>query len=123
MATPGVAAHHMHSDTPGVATVVDYELNELKREFLDEAREKVDEMQTVLGRGTEQDSLDRLAYLAHQLKGSGGSYGYQRISTDAAALEKAVEAIAGGDSGAPPEKLQQYVVALRSEIDRAAAEL
>ena len=103
--------------------MVDYELNELKREFLDEAREKVDEMQNVLGRVTEQESLDRLAYLAHQLKGSGGSYGYQRISTDAAELEKAVEAIAGGKSGPPPEKLQQYVVALRSEIDRASAEL
>ena len=103
--------------------MVDYELNALKREFLDEAREKVDEMQTVLGRVTEQESLDRLAYLAHQLKGSGGSYGYQRISTDAAELEKAVEAIAGGNSVPPSEKLQQYVVALRSEIDRAAAEL
>jgi len=94
--------------------VVDQELNELKREFLDEAREKIREMQSAL----DGDSLDRVAYLAHQLKGSGGSYGYQRISTDAAELEKCVE------SPSPDEaRIQQYVVSLRSEIDRAAREV
>ncbi len=102
--------------------VVDHELDELKREFLDEALEKVVEMQTALDHVSERDSLDRLAYLAHQLKGSGGSYGYQRISTDAAELEKVVEAMAAG--GSPQEeKIQQYVLNLRSEIDRAAREL
>lgn len=106
--------------------VVDYELNDLKREFLDEAREKVVEMQTALDRVRERESLDRLAYLAHQLKGSGGSYGYQRISTDAAALEKVVESIAAGGNGqgvTEEEKIQQYVLNLRTEIDRAAKEL
>jgi HPt (histidine-containing phosphotransfer) domain-containing protein len=97
--------------------VVDYELNELKREFLDEAREKVDEMESALARVREREVLDRLAYLAHQLKGSGGSYGYQRISTDAAELEKAVE------SGSPAASMQRYVMSLRAEIDRAASEL
>ena len=102
--------------------MVDHELNELRREFLDEAREKVDEMQSALEKVRERDALDRLAYLAHQLKGSGGSYGYQRISTDAAQLEKAVESITDGgtsDSGS----LERYVVSLRTEIDRAANEL
>lgn len=94
--------------------VVDYELNELKREFLDEAREKITEMQSAL----DSDSLDRVAYLAHQLKGSGGSYGYQRISTDAAELEKCVEAPSRDDA-----RIQQFVVSLRAEIDRAAKEL
>ena len=102
--------------------MVDYELNELKREFLDEAREKVVEMQSALDQIGERESLDRLGYLAHQLKGSGGSYGYQRISTDAAELEKAVESMAGGGSS-QEEKIQQYVLNLRSEIDRAAKEL
>lgn len=102
--------------------MVDHELNELKREFLDEAREKVVEMQGALERVAEQTSLERLAYLAHQLKGSGGSYGYQRISTDAAELEKAVESMAGGGTS-QEEKIQQYVLNLRSEIDRASREL
>jgi HPt (histidine-containing phosphotransfer) domain-containing protein len=106
--------------------VVDYELNELKREFLDEALEKVEEMQTAVGTVSERESLDRLAYLAHQLKGSGGSYGYQRISTDAAELEKIVESLAGGEGEehrAETEKIQQCVVNLRTEIDRALKEL
>jgi HPt (histidine-containing phosphotransfer) domain-containing protein len=94
--------------------VVDHELNELRREFLDEAREKITEMQSAL----DDELLDRVAYLAHQLKGSGGSYGYQRISTDAAELEKCVE------SPSPDEaRILQYVVSLRAEVDRAAKEL
>ena len=98
--------------------VVDYELNELRREFLDEAREKITEMLSALDGSTSAESLERVAYLAHQLKGSGGSYGYQRISTDAAELEKCVE------SPSPDEaRIQQYVVSLRAEIDRAAKEL
>lgn len=96
--------------------MVDYELNELRREFLDEARGKVDEMQSAIEAGKSRETLERLAYLAHQLKGSGGSYGYQRISTDAAELERAVESGDGAD-------LTRYVSSLRGEIDKASAEL
>lgn len=105
--------------------MVDHELNELKREFLDEARGKVSEMQTALEQTPSPESLDRLTYLAHQLKGSGGSYGYQRISTDAAELEKALEAVAGdgGQFSGLEAKIQQHVVSLRAEIDRCAREL
>ena len=102
--------------------MVDQELLELKREFLDEAREKVTEMQTALENAS-SESLERVTYLAHQLKGSGGSYGYQRISSDAAALENALETRVPGNGGALDAQLQQYVVNLRSEIDRAAREL
>lgn len=118
-------AHPVQRCGPGETDVVDYELNELKREFLDEAREKVVEMESALASVGERESLDRLAYLAHQLKGSGGSYGYQRISTDAAELEKVVESLTEGTSSEAnaPEKIQEYVANLRVEIDRAAAEL
>ena len=108
------------------AATVDYELNELKREFLDEAREKVDEMQAIFDAGNRDDaSLDRLAYLAHQLKGSGGSYGYQQISDDATEVEKAVESLAGrnGDRTRLDEKIRTHVGNLRSEIDGALKEL
>ena len=103
--------------------MVDYELNELKREFLDEARGKVSEMESALGETNSPEALDRMAYLAHQLKGSGGSYGYQRISTDAAALEKTLETVASGGNDGLQQKIRQYVEGLRSEIDRCAAEL
>jgi HPt (histidine-containing phosphotransfer) domain-containing protein len=103
---------------------VDEELNELRREFLAEAEEKVREMQAALDGDSTPESLGRLAYLAHQLKGSGGSYGYQRISTDAAEVEKAAEALT---EGKPPDgleaRMQLHVVNLRTEIQRSAKEL
>lgn len=108
-----------------VATV-DYELNELKREFLDEAHEKVLEMQSAIEGGAHDGaSLERLAYLAHQLKGSGGSYGYQQISDDAAELEKAVESLAGnnGDGATLDKKIRRHVGNLRTEIEGAVKEL
>jgi HPt (histidine-containing phosphotransfer) domain-containing protein len=102
--------------------MVDHELDELRREFLDEAREKVGEMESVLG-DTKRETLERLAYLAHQLKGSGGSYGYQRISTDAAELEKVVESIVEGDGASLAGKLQEHVGNLKTEIEARAKEL
>lgn len=106
--------------------MVDYELNELKREFLDEARDKVLEMQSAVDGGShDSKGLERLAYLAHQLKGSGGSYGYQQISDDAAELEKAVESLAeqNGDAPALDQKIRKHVGNLRSEIENAVKEL
>jgi HPt (histidine-containing phosphotransfer) domain-containing protein len=104
--------------------MVDYELNELRREFLAEAEAKVGEIQRALDEGRDAASLERLAYLAHQLKGSGGSYGYGCISSDAAEIEKAVERLAAGATDAEVDaKIQQHVVNLRSEIEKSAREL
>jgi HPt (histidine-containing phosphotransfer) domain-containing protein len=100
----------------------DPELDELKREFLAEAREKVAEIHSVLQRERTTSSFERLTYLAHQLKGSGGSYGFQRISTEAAELEKAIERSAGGD-GNLESKIQEHVRNLGDEIDRGTREL
>jgi HPt (histidine-containing phosphotransfer) domain-containing protein len=106
----------------GFVVMVDAELNELRREFLDEAREKVEEMQSALEKAL-NESIERLTYLAHQLKGAGGSYGYQRISADAAALEKALEKRSAGNGHELDAQIQQHVVNLRLEIDRCASEL
>jgi HPt (histidine-containing phosphotransfer) domain-containing protein len=100
-----------------VATMVDHELNELRREFLDEARGKVTEMQSALTGEHNPDALERLSYLAHQLKGSGGSYGYQRISDDASGLEKAIQ------EGRVDGDLAPFVERLGAEIERASKEL
>jgi HPt (histidine-containing phosphotransfer) domain-containing protein len=102
--------------------MVDHELNELRREFLAEARSKVDEMTTALDGDGNATVMERLAYLAHQLKGSGGSYGYQRISADAAQLEKTVEA-SGDGNGFKKTELARLVTELRNEIDRAQSDL
>ena len=96
--------------------MVDVELNELRKVFLDEARQKVSEMQSALDDGS-GDALERVTYLAHQLKGSGGSYGYQRISADAEALEQALEKQAGD------EQVRAHLASLQNVIDQCAREL
>lgn len=98
--------------------MADLELEELKREFLTEAREKVREIETNLERSDGPGSLERLTYLAHQLKGSGGSYGFEQISAEAAQLEKAVERMTSdGRVQVPKDQLQQHAAKLRTEID------
>jgi HPt (histidine-containing phosphotransfer) domain-containing protein len=101
----------------------DPELDELRREFLAEATDKVREIQSALDSGTSGDALDRLAYLSHQLKGAGGSYGYERISSEAAEIEKAAETIAAGNGANINGSLQQHVINLRAEIEKRRREL
>ena len=104
--------------------MVDRELEALKREFLAEAQAKVLEIAAAVDNGRDSESLDRLAYLAHQLKGSGGSYGYANISDDAAEIEKAVEQIAQADDREGAEKvLRARSESLRNAIEGAAREL
>ena len=104
--------------------MVDRELEALKREFLAEAQAKVLEIAAAVDNGRDSESLDRLAYLAHQLKGSGGSYGYANISNDAAEIEKAVEQIANkGDHDSAEKVLRARSESLRNAIEGAAREL
>ncbi|MFZ2493529.1 MAG: Hpt domain-containing protein [Thermoanaerobaculia bacterium] len=104
--------------------MVDFEFDELKREFLAEADEKVREMKTVAGSDPSPEALERLAYLAHQLKGAGGSYGYQAISTEAAELERAVESVgAEGTSTDLETVIRERMANLETEIARRLAEL
>jgi HPt (histidine-containing phosphotransfer) domain-containing protein len=106
--------------------MMDYELNELKREFLAEAGEKVREIERMMSGLGNTESLDRLAYLAHQLKGSGGSYGYQEISNDAAEIEKSVEVLVrnnnSGDANVEAS-IREHVTSLHGAIERSAREL
>lgn len=117
MSGAAAAAHAVQSR---LRVMVDLELDELKREFLAEAEEKVREIEEKLA-DRSLESLERVSYLAHQLKGSGGSYGFQRISTDAAELEEAIERQAKGETMDDP--IRQHAANLRSEIDRRSREL
>ena len=80
----------------------DPEFDQLKREFLTEAREKVGEIARLFEQdgASQPESLHRMIYLAHQLKGAGGSYGFPSISSDAAALETALEKLGERQSSA-----------------------
>lgn len=101
----------------------DPELDELRREFLAEADEKVREMEARAA-DRSPETLERLTYLSHQLKGSGGSYGFQVISDDAAELEKAAEQLSTSQSpDGLTAKIQRHIANLRYEIDRRTREL
>ncbi len=81
--------------------MVDIELEELKREFLRESEAKVLEIRSVVrtpGARPSEESLESMINLAHQLKGAGGSYGYEEISREAAVLEDALEQLGNGGS-------------------------
>lgn len=103
--------------------MVDLELNELRREFLTEAREKVVEMQDAATGQAAPESSERLVYLAHQLKGSGGSYGFQGISEQAAEIEKAMEDSRANGGVQNTESIRDRVAGLLAEIDRCARDL
>lgn len=101
--------------------MVDRELEALKREFLTEAKAKVQEIAAMGSGPRDSQSLDRLAYLAHQLKGSGGSYGYARISDDAAEIERAMEQITAGEDR--ETTLREKIESLQTAVDQAVADL
>jgi chemotaxis protein histidine kinase CheA len=102
---------------------MDAEFDELKREFLEEAIEKVREIGGILDEGGEgRESIDRMLYLAHQLKGAGGSYGFSRISTEAAAMEAAFEKLLAAPQK-PSADVRSRVEALSGEIESRMSEL
>lgn len=99
---------------------MDAEFDELKREFLVEAEEKVREMESALATPASTEAVDRVIYLAHQLKGAGGSYGFQEISEEAALLEDLLET--SGPS-AVEAGVREKVRKLAEEINSRAREL
>jgi|ERR1041385_8074537 HPt (histidine-containing phosphotransfer) domain-containing protein len=102
--------------------MVDPELDELRREFLAESAAKVREMEASVDGGQSTQGMERVTYLAHQLKGSGGSYGFERISSEAAELEKVAERLMGGENDAL-EAVRQHVANLRAEIEKQSKAL
>ena len=102
--------------------MVDHELDQLKREFLVEADEKAGQIAQWLEGSPDSDSMGRVAYVAHQLKGSGGSYGYARISAEAAEIERAAEEVQGNPPAVDPD-LRLHVTALREAISSSLREL
>ena len=101
---------------------MDPEFDELKREFLAEARVKVDEMERKIVAG-DSEARERVIYLAHQLKGSGGSYGFRQISTEAAEIEKIAESVAGDWRTDHAQSAQIRLRKLRTIIDERERDL
>lgn len=102
----------------------DPEFDELRREFLVEAEAKVVEIGRRMSESTppERESIERMMNLAHQLKGAGGSYGFQPISVVAAELETALEQFGLGAQDKRGE-IDQRITRLREEIEQGQRSL
>lgn len=102
--------------------VIDDEFDELRREFLGEAADKIREIRDLFGKNFPPDekAAERMTYLAHQLKGAGGSYGFPQISSEAAELETDVELAAGGNSDLQDrigERIQRIEGTIESRLE------
>jgi chemotaxis protein histidine kinase CheA len=104
---------------------MDFEFDELKREFLSEADEKIREIKSNLDGGypPPNERIERMIYLAHQLKGAGGSYGFATISTESAELERELEQIQQNSAALTQESLSTRVARIASVIEERAKEL
>lgn len=102
---------------------MDPEFDELKREFLAEAQTKIDEIASLLSGADGPTSRERMLYLAHQLKGAGGSYGFARISTEAAAIETVLERIANDPTDDQTQELRSRIRNTGEEISQRLEEL
>lgn len=74
----------------------------LRREYLEGARARLGELPALAAAAAEGDAaaLADLRRLAHQLRGSGGFYGFHAITAAAAALEELVIAAQSGEPAA-----------------------
>ena len=105
---------------------MDFEFDDLKREFLSEADGKLKEIRSKYEEGfpPRAEQLERMIYLAHQLKGAGGSYGFATISTESAELERELEVIRGGGSTDGLEtRLSEHIERIAATIDASSREL
>lgn len=101
---------------------MDFEFDELKREFLEEAEGKVREIESLARTNGNDAARQRALYLTHQLKGAGGSYGFATISTEAASLEAELEAGKIGDAVASRiERLREVIEMRKAELSSTSS--
>ena len=101
--TSGEAAGHLYSDFAD-----DPEMDELIAGFVGRLSATLEDIRAAL----EEEDLERLRRLAHQLKGAAGGYGFMPISGDAAAIEVALR------DGVTPAELASAVEHLTCTCSR-----
>ncbi len=93
-------------------------MRELRVQYLTEIRDDLLEMRTTTTSspsGFDAEQQARMRKLSHDLRGSGGAYGFPAISTTAGALEDLVVA------GTEPSALEPALAALERAVDAAVA--
>jgi len=100
----------------------------LRREYLDDVLEKAallkEHGEALSTRKRFKTSFPVLLYISHQLKGSGGSLGFPRITELAKKISIELNQFLEADSGPrpTPQKLSQSVVSLATELETATRE-
>jgi len=95
----------------------DPDLRDLVEEFVNELPERLQNIRVAY----EALDWERLARLAHQLKGAGGSYGYPDISRLAAEMEAAFRRQDAGDFPRWMERLAGLAEAARRGLNAGGA--
>ena len=104
-----------------MGTLYDNELRELQLDFLRDAREKSTEISRHVGALQQKrfrTSFPALLYLAHQLKGSGGSLGFPEISAAAGQLTTQLSAYLE-EREQPADQLAAQLTSLADSLTRA----
>ena len=96
------------------------ELADVQREYLADVETVIvtmrEQARALATHGTFKSAFPLLLFHAHQLKGSGGSLGFPRISDVAGAMTKELSAYL--TDRPTPEELSQKLVALTDELAR-----
>jgi chemotaxis protein histidine kinase CheA len=100
------------------------ELADLQRDYLADVATTIKEIREhgrLLGeRGAFKNAFPKLLFLAHQLKGSGGSLGFPRISDVAHSMHHELNLFLDDErvDRPTPEELSRKIVALSDELAR-----
>lgn len=108
----------LHSD-------MDEELRELQRDYLRDVSGTVEIIrhhgESLAASGTFKTAFPALLFLAHQLKGSGGSFGYPRITELARQMSQQLNLFLESEelSQRPtPQQLSATLLAISAELER-----
>lgn len=97
----------MENTPPAIRVEIDPEIADLVPGYLANRRRELSELQIL----SAAEDWPRIAHIAHRLKGSGGGYGFDALTTQGIALEEAAFA-------ADAEAIRQILIALDDYLAR-----
>ncbi|MEO8036550.1 MAG: Hpt domain-containing protein [Acidobacteriota bacterium] len=104
---------------------MDQELRELQRDYLRDVRETVEIIRRhgagLASRGSFKTAFPPLLFLAHQLKGSGGSLGFPRITELAKQMSKELNLFLESEEESKrptPQQLSETLGSIAFELER-----
>lgn len=106
---------------------MDSELLDLQRDYLADVSKSIETLREhgrgLAEHGTFKSAFPALLFLAHQLKGSGGSLGFPRISDVALAMTRELSQFLDEERAdrPTPEELSRALTALTVELEQAVA--